>query len=80
MERVVLTILKNNPGAKAFFSAMKWDFVNYLICYITTIFNCRYELDETNPEDDYEETFCYEILSKARKPQPAQWSLEYGKD
>jgi N-alpha-acetyltransferase 40 len=23
MERVVLTILKNNPGAKAFFSAMK---------------------------------------------------------
>jgi len=24
MEKVVLTILKNNPGAKAFFSAMKY--------------------------------------------------------
>ncbi|XP_059475961.1 N-alpha-acetyltransferase 40 [Neocloeon triangulifer] len=49
MERVVLTILKNNPGAKSFFLSMK------------------YELDETNPEDDDEETFCYEILSKQRK-------------
>ncbi|XP_065339955.1 N-alpha-acetyltransferase 40 [Cloeon dipterum] len=49
MEKIVLTILKNNPDAKAFFSAMK------------------YELDETSPEDEFDETYCYEILSKERK-------------
>ncbi|KAF4529552.1 hypothetical protein B566_EDAN016790 [Ephemera danica] len=49
MECVVLTVLKHNHEACAFFHAMK------------------YELDETSPEDSYDETHCYEILSKHRK-------------
>jgi len=44
------------------------------ICIIYNIDDFRYEEDETNPEDDYDETFCYEILSKARKPQPTDWT------
>ncbi|XP_053631972.1 N-alpha-acetyltransferase 40 isoform X1 [Cherax quadricarinatus] len=33
---------------------------------------CRYEIDETSPEDTYEETFDYNILSKLNKMKPTQ--------
>lgn len=33
---------------------------------------CKYEVDETSPEDNFEETFDYSILSKLNKMKPTQ--------
>ncbi|KAJ8957675.1 hypothetical protein NQ318_017567 [Aromia moschata] len=52
MKKVVLTILKNNQCSK-FFKAMEHE--------------KSYELDESSPIDDEDESYPYEILSKVNK-------------
>ncbi|CAG0901414.1 unnamed protein product [Darwinula stevensoni] len=49
MVKVVLTVFKHNPEAKAFYQSI------------------NFSVDQTSPEDDYEETFDYEILSKSNR-------------
>lgn len=39
---------------------------------LTTFIFHRYEVDETSPEDNFDETFDYSILSKLNKMKPTQ--------
>ncbi|KAK7065377.1 N-alpha-acetyltransferase 40 [Halocaridina rubra] len=58
-------------------------FSNQMLKVILTVFKhnprgfeffkkCRYEIDETSPEDSFEETFDYHIISKTNKMKPLQ--------
>lgn len=76
MRKVVLTVLKNNQNS-LFFKKLKYVESNHVKTSFYIFFRIifSYKIDEYSPEDDEEETYCYEILSKfnrkfAPPPQP----------